>query len=148
MDRKTNSIQVGRQRAEFPDILSAGALVVFTDGTDQASRATESAAIAAVNSRPEDISVMTIGLGNEINPEVLQQLGPDAFSQASELDGLVGTFDQVAQFVSDEADSFYKLEYCSPKRAGVEHTLRIRAKHTEGDLSGELNVPFSAEGFP
>ncbi|MEJ2670008.1 MAG: VWA domain-containing protein, partial [Gammaproteobacteria bacterium] len=139
------SAQVEQQRTLNPDILSAGALVLFTDGTDQAARTTKEAAIQAVEARPEDVSVMTIGLGSEINPQVLQQLGRDAFSQASELNELAETFSEVAQFVSDEADSFYKLDYCSPKRAGMENTLRIQA--IQGDLTGELNVVFSAEGF-
>lgn len=137
--------QVNQTRVDHPEVFAAGAMVLFTDGTDQAARVEEAAALEVVAARPEDVAVMTIGLGSEINANVLESLGPDGFRVASELNDLVTSFGDIAQFVSDEADSFYKLDYCSPKRAGDENVLTVVA-NLEG-LSGALDVTFSAEGF-
>jgi len=137
--------EVETLQVEQPDNMTAGALVLFTDGTDQAARVSQEDALTAVNARAQNISVFTIGLGNEINANVLNQIGSDGFQVATELDDLVNTFSLVAQFVSDEADSFYKLEYCTPKRAGDENTLQIIAN--QGQLRGDLEVVFSAEPF-
>lgn len=137
--------QVNQTRIDNPEVFAAGAMVLFTDGTDQAARVEESAALEAIAARPEDVAAMTIGLGSEINSDVLQRLGPSGFRAASELNDLVTSFADIAQFVSDEADSFYKLDYCSPKRAGTANVLKIVA-NLEG-LTGELDVTFSAEGF-
>lgn len=137
--------QVNQSRMDDPDVFAAGTMVLFTDGTDQAARVEESVALDAVANRQEDVAVMTIGLGSEINADVLQSLGPDGFRAASELNDLVASFGDIAQFVSDEADSFYKLDYCSPKRAGEENILRVVANLE--NLSGSLDVTFSAEGF-
>jgi len=144
--------QVEATRRDNPEIFGAGALVLFTDGTDQAAIEPEEAAFNAVDERAEDIAVMTIGLGAEVNSEVLQRLGPNGFRAASEQGDLITSFGEIAQFVSDEADSFYKLDYCSPKRTGpqLEHTLTIEVHQVTDEnqeLSGELDVIFSAEGF-
>jgi uncharacterized protein YegL len=137
--------QVTQTRNDFPDVFAAGAMVLFTDGTDQAARVDEADALDSVAARSEDVAVMTIGLGSEINQAVLERLGPDGFRAASELTDLATSFGEIAQFVSDEADSFYKLDYCSPKRAGEANTLSIVA--TQEALSGSLDVTFSAEQF-
>lgn len=144
--------QVEATRRDNPEIFGAGALVLFTDGTDQAAIEPEEAAFNAVDERAEDIAVMTIGLGAEVNSEVLQRLGPNGFRAASEQGDLITSFGEIAQFVSDEADSFYKLDYCSPKRTGpqLEHTLTIEVHQVTDEnqeLSGELDVIFSAESF-
>ncbi len=51
--------------------ISAASVVIFTDGTDQASRYSESDALTAVRDADLNISLFTIGLGAEIDTEVL-----------------------------------------------------------------------------
>ncbi len=128
-----------------PTKLVAGSLVIFTDGTDQAARVTEATAVRAVQESKDNLTVFTIGLGGEINPDLLRTIGRDGFQQAGDLGELVNTFAQTAQLVVDETNSFYKLEYCSPKRSGQSHELIIVANR-EGER-GELVVQFSAESF-
>ncbi len=126
------------------DVVAAGSVVIFTDGTDQANRVSRSDALRAVGRIGQDMSVYTIGLGGEIDTETLQAIGADGFVSAANLEELVPKFQEIAQLVRDEAGSYYLLEYCSPKRDG-DNELGIRA--SEDDDMGVLTTRFSASGF-
>ena len=125
-------------------VLSAGSVVLFTDGTDQANRVSRSDALRAVGRTGDDLSVYTIGLGGEIDEQTLQEIGADGFTSASNLEELVPRFQEIADLVRDEARSYYLLEYCSPKRNGL-NELGLRA--SAQDHMGVLTTRFSAQGF-
>lgn len=127
------------------ELLVAGSIVLFTDGTDQANRVDRSTAQAAVDDVNPNISVFTIGLQGETDDTVLRDLGVDGFEEAGNLTTLVSSFEEVAQLISDEANSFYILDYCSPKRNGSDNELTIRVNHEGG--TGALAMNFSAIGF-
>lgn len=119
-------------------------LVTFTDGTDQAGLSQLSSAQARVDSGA--YNSFTIGLGAEINQQVLAALGKDGFVAATRLEELAGTFDQTATQVRNLANSFYLLAYCSPKQDGSgEHTLTVRAGGGGGQAEQEYT--FSADYF-
>ncbi len=127
-----------------PNISTASSLVIFTDGTDQANWASDGEATDAVNSSGSDLTIFTIGLGTEIDERILSTFGKSGYEFAdSDLD-LNETFQNVANQVRDEANSFYVLEYCSPKRSGT-HTITVRLDYMGS--SGQFNSDFSAEGF-
>ena len=73
------------------DIISAASVVVFTDGTDQASRYTEEAALKKVNDANTNISFFSIGLGSEIDTEVLTEIGK-TFSVFGRQCGRIGKY--------------------------------------------------------
>ena len=125
-------------------IISAGALITFTDGTDQAGWYTYKQMSDAIDMRSQDIALYSIGLGGEIEKKVLQKFGANGFEFAEDIEELIPKFTEIARFVKDEAKSYYLLEYCSPKRSGT-HTLKIKA--TANRISGELTESFSAENF-
>ncbi len=125
-------------------IISAGALITFTDGTDQAGWYTYKQMSDAIDKRSQDISLYSIGLGGEIEKKVLEKFGSNGFEFAEDIDELIPKFNEIARYVKDEAKSYYLLEYCSPKRSGT-HTLKIKA--TVDRISGELTETFSAENF-
>ncbi|RNC85850.1 MAG: VWA domain-containing protein [Balneola sp.] len=127
-----------------PNISTAGSVVIFTDGTDQASRVTTREAQDAVNEAGSDNAVFTIGLGDEIDESVLKTIGRDGFELAENSFDLNATFLKVAQKVQSESQSFYVLEYCSPKRSG-DHTLELRALYE--NRFGSFRTTFSADGF-
>ena len=137
-----------QQRVEFTsqdvDISTAGAMVVFTDGTDQAGRETLDNTLRAVEVASSQYAIFTIGLGDEIDESVLTRIGRDGFVLALNSFDLNPKFLDVARKVEREAGSFYILEYCSPKRSG-EHTIKIRA--TADDKVGEFTTTFAANGF-
>jgi uncharacterized protein YegL len=118
--------------------------VVFTDGTDQAARRTLDEALKAVNSVDQNTSVYTIGLGNEIDENVLEKIGKDGYFQADDMNELIQTFEEVANTIVADLNSHYMLEYCSPKRKGL-HELKI-VIYREGK-GCSLTTCFCADNF-
>lgn len=124
----------------------AASVVLFTDGTDQASRATEADALKAVEKANSNISFFTIGLGAEIDQEVLEKVGKTASVVASNASELETTFNQISARVSERANSFYLFEYCTPKRDGSgDNNLVIQLTH--GARQGAVQTQFNAKGF-
>ncbi len=127
-------------------IIGAASIVLFTDGTDQASRFSEDAALRAVNEANRNISFFTIGLGAEIDADVLADIGKTASVFAGNKEELEATFNQISQRVAEQANSFYLFEYCTPKRDGSgDNNLVIQL--TNGGLQGAVQTEFDADGF-
>lgn len=126
--------------------IGAASVVIFTDGTDQASRFTEDAAIKKVKEANANISFFSIGLGGEIDTDVLTSIGKTASVFAQNKDELERTFNDISKKVSERANSYYLFEYCSPKRDGSgENNLAIEVK--TGARQGAVQTKFSANGF-
>jgi VWFA-related protein len=105
-------------------VTQAGALVIFTDGTDQANRVPAATALAAV--AETDIAVYSIGLRGEIDESFLSEIGRSGSAFADNADSLLEEFTGIGDQIEDMANSFYVLAYCSPRRAGVTNELTIR----------------------
>lgn len=129
-----------RESSDVP--LRFGNLVVFTDGTDRAHRATPREAVGAVSDA--DISMYIIGLGGEVDQKMLEYLGTDGYIHVNEVDAVKQAFEEIALQIQKLASRFYLLSYCSPSRAGI-HRLEVEAVHN--DLRGSLSYDFDAEGF-
>lgn len=128
------------------DIISAASVVVFTDGTDQASRFTKEAALKKVNEANANISFFSIGLGAEIDAQVLEDIGKTFSVFAGNKEELEITFNTISSRISERANSFYLFEYCSPKRDGSgESNLAIQVR--DGSRQGAVQTKFSANGF-
>lgn len=126
--------------------IGAASVVIFTDGTDQASRFTKEAALKKVNDADANISFFSIGLGAEIDTQVLTDIGKTASVFAGNAEELEDTFRDISEKVSERANSFYLFEYCSPKRDGSgENNLAIQVKN--GSREGAVQTSFSANGF-
>lgn len=126
------------------DKIGAASVVIFTDGTDQAARFTQAAAQQKVDEANPNISFFTIGLGTEIDTQVLSDLGKTASVFATNKEELETTFNDISIQVRERANSFYLFEYCSPKRGG-ENNLAISVK--TGSRSGAVQTKFDATGF-
>ncbi len=128
------------------DKIGAASVVIFTDGTDQASRYTEEAAQQKVDQAAANISFFTIGLGSEIDEQVLSNLGKTFSVFASDKNELENTFNDISIRISESANSFYLFEYCSPKRDGSgENNLAIQVINQNGQ--GAVQTSFNATGF-
>lgn len=128
------------------DKIGAASVVIFTDGTDQASRFTQEAAQKKVDNADPNISFFTIGLGAEIDTQVLMDFGKTSSVFAGNKDELETTFNDISDLVSQRASSFYLFEYCSPKRDGSgESNLAIQVK--DGNGQGAVQTKFNAKGF-
>jgi len=109
------------------DKIGAASVVIFTDGTDQASRFTRDAAQTRVDEADPNISFFTIGLGSEIDTQILMDIGKTFSVFAGNKEELETTFNDISIRVSERANSFYLFEYCSPKRDGSgENNLAIQ----------------------
>ncbi len=134
------------QQSTAGDKIGAASVVIFTDGTDQASRYTESAALEKVEEANSNISFFTIGLGAEIDTQVLEDIGKTFSVFAQNTAELEQTFRDISEKVSERANSFYLFEYCSPKRDGSgENNLAIQVN--TGTRQGAVQTKFSANGF-
>jgi len=124
-------------------IAQSGALVVFTDGTDQARRVSSSDALSAVEGT--NISVYSIGLRGEIDEGFLNSVGSSGSAFADDRDALLEEFSGVGGLIGQMANSYYVLAYCSPRRDGVEHELTIRVTH--GGQRAEATTSYPAVNF-
>lgn len=126
--------------------IGAASIVIFTDGTDQASRYSEQSALNAAENASNNISLYTIGLGSEIDQDVLQAIGKTSSAIASNASELENTFNLVSARVTERANSFYLFEYCTPKRDGSgKNNLVIRV--IQGTRQGAVQTEFNATGF-
>ena len=139
------SLDEARKNTDVP--WHDGALVVFTDGTDQADRVSTASALSSVRNTTEH--VFTVGLGGEVDVSTLQGFGRDGYWPVGKAEQLQSAFKEIADRVSGLANRFYVLEYCSPRRSG-KHTLEIKARVETADdglLTGSLTGQFDATGF-
>ena len=128
------------------DVIGAASVVVFTDGTDQASRYKEEEALKKVTEANGNISFFTIGLGAEIDTQVLSDIGKTYSVFAGNAEELENTFNDISLKISERANSFYLFEYCSPKRDGSgDNNLAIRV--VDGSRQGAVQTKFNAKGF-
>lgn len=131
---------------EDQDLFAASSIVLFTDGRDQAARFTEDEAIDAVSEADEDISFFTIGLGSEIDEDILTEIGKTGSAFAANAQELESVFNNISNGVSEQANSFYLFEYCSPKRDGS-GTNELIIQVIDNERDGVVNTSFDATGF-
>ena len=124
--------------------IGSSAVVVFTDGTDQANRNTKGQALGAVANADRDISVYTIGLGGEVDEQILREIGKTSFVSAANIGELLDRFREIGDLINGKANSYYLLEYCSPKRSG-NNQLTIQV--AQGVLVGKASTLFDASDF-
>jgi len=132
--------------SQIQGFMAAASIIVFTDGTDQAARHTKEDAFAAVNNASEGINYYTIGLGSEIDADVLGTLGKDSSVFADDTSSLTDKFKDIAQLIFDETNSFYLYEYCTPKRDGSgENEIKLEVESE--NRKGVVITTFDATGF-
>ena len=128
------------------EVIGAASVVIFTDGTDQASRYSEDQALMSVEEANRNISFFSIGLGAEIDPVILDQIGKTFSAFAGNEAELEDVFNDISRRVSEQANSFYLFEYCTPKRDGSgDNNLAIQL--IDGDREGAVQTSFDASGF-
>ena len=137
------AVDVIEQAEEASDVpLRFGTLVIFTDGTDRAHRATSKEARRALLRSKVDSYV--IGLGGEVDEKEMRYLSTSGVVQIAAKDDVVSAFRDMGQKLRAQGTMYYLLSYCSPSRAG-RHKITVRT--TVGKDKGRLNYAFAAEGF-
>ncbi len=130
--------QMSRARAP----LRFGTLVVFTDGTDRASRVPREELHEVLDDT--DYDVFVIGVGAEIDSGELSAIGRSGTVLTKNRDEIAAAFASAADRVEAMSRRYYLLGYCSPARAGT-HVVRIEA--VVDGKSGALSYEFDARGF-
>ncbi len=129
------------QQSFTPDEIRTGAMILFTDGTDTQGSHTLNSALNAVSGK----RVYTIGLGDEINPSILESIGNSGFFAITESSELVTTFTTISNEIERYSKSFYWLTYASPKRGDYLHTLIVRA--IDNPINSYVEGTFSSADF-
>jgi hypothetical protein len=133
---------LSQQMEHAPVPLRFGTLVVFTDGTDRAHRAS-----------PEDVSraldgagfeTYVIGVGQEVDKGQLSKIGRSGTFASQNRADIQKGFDEIGARIEAASRRYYLLSYCSPSRAG-EHDVEVEA-HARS-TSGRLRYHFDANGF-
>jgi hypothetical protein len=127
-----------------PDSVFQGSMIVFTDGNDTQGSSTLTEALNAVSSK----KVYTVGLGSEIQPEILQALGTAGYYQISTASQLPAQFQAIQASILEYANSFYQLSYNSPKRGYGDHQVIIAIRNNPYTGNGSLiNGYYNSAGF-
>ncbi len=123
-------------------------LVTFTDGTH---RAGGNITLQQVGQRIQTVtggrrkySAFSIGVGSEIEPNVLSVIGPEGSRTSGSLEDIVERFDDATQLVAKLANSFYVISYRSPKTSGT-HQLVIATDRSR--RQDDVALSFVADGF-
>jgi len=118
------------------------ALVTFTDGSHNANDLTAEEAAAAL----ADVDSFTIGVGDETDRDALELLGSSGFVVARSLSRLSDSFREVGARLADQANSFYRIGYISPKNSGSADPL-LRVEAVDGGRDALLETTFSTRYF-
>lgn len=124
--------------------ITQGAIVLFTDGSDTQGAHTLDDALNALGSK----RCYTLGLGNDIDPIVLEILGNSGFYSTDEVNRVAEQFLEIQQQLQKFANSFYVLRYLSPKRGNQKHLLRLYIK--DNNYTGAnsfITGDFNSNGF-
>lgn len=124
--------------------VNQGVMILLTDGDDtQGSSNLEQALVKRGDKR-----IITVGLGNEINMPVLQSLGNAGFFHVTNIDLLNQKFLDIQTDLISFTNSFYWLNYQSPKRGNNNHVLRLKLEknHNTGERSF-IESQFNSNGF-
>ncbi|MBU2652215.1 MAG: VWA domain-containing protein [Bacteroidetes bacterium] len=126
------------------DNIEQGYMVLFTDGRDTQGSHTLNEALTARGKK----QVFSLGLGAEIDPNALQQIGNAGYFKIENIEDLSAKFIDVQEDIRNLANSFYYLYYMSPKRGDKVHTLRLNIKgNANGSENGYITGQFNSQGF-
>lgn len=134
---------VARKKA---NAIETGYLVVLTDGSDQSGLATLNQVLTKRDQ--EGKSIFAIGLGDEIDPGTLSQIGNAGYRNVLQINALRDAFAEIQENIRNDANSFYWLNYASPKRGNFLRTLTVSLKENRNTGSGSiLTTQFNSDGF-
>jgi hypothetical protein len=133
---------LSQQMDHAPVPLRFGTLVVFTDGTDRAHRASAEDVGKALDGAGFETYV--IGVGQEVDRSQLSKIGRSGTFASQNRQDVQKGFDEIATRIEAASKRYYLLSYCSPSRAGA-HDVQVEADAR--GASGRLQYHFEANGF-
>ncbi len=140
LSREISSFEAELPEADAP--ISERAIVLFTDGVDQAGVASLKQTVKT--NTETAVHVYTITVGAEADQERTATLGKAGNAPPNETGDITKAAEAIAERTPALAKHFYRFEYCTPKRGG-KHELKLKVRHKVDDklvLTGELSQPF------
>lgn len=126
--------------------IKTGFLVILTDGEDTTGEATLAEVLTKRDMDKKQI--FTVGLGASLDPAALTSLGNAGYQPAADVSAVAGAFAEIQSSIRDSANSYYWLNYVSPKRGNFSRTLTINLKNNINTGStGTLSTTFNSNGF-
>jgi hypothetical protein len=122
-------------------LIEQGALILLTDGSDTQGSHSLGEVITAKGSK----SVYCVGLGSEIDTVALTEIGTNGYIKVSNVSALKEKFIAIQEQIDKFANSFYWLNYQSPKRGDVLHSLQLSIK--DNPYNSAISNTFSSTGF-
>jgi hypothetical protein len=122
-------------------LIEQGALILLTDGSDTQGSHSLGEVISAKGSK----SVYCVGLGSEIDTVALTQIGTNGYIKVADVSSLKAQFIAIQEQINKFANSFYWLNYQSPKRGEVWHTLQLSIK--DNPYNAAISGGFYSTGF-
>lgn len=121
-----------------------GAVILFTDGDDTQGSSTLNQVITARGQK----KVYVIGLGSDLTPSILNQISyPKPYVPIKSINDLESSFAEIQADIVRYSNSFYWLNYMSPKRTG-KHTLSISTSGNKNPYNtSSITGEYSAIGF-
>ncbi len=134
------------QPGESINNIHDGVVILITDGTDTAGRSTLSDTLSAIDNK----KVITIGVGEDINEDVLEQIGTAGSFSIESFAELSPVLSGIRESLRRYANSYYHLQYASPKRAAEgkvgnsDHEFEVSVINNDnsgksGRVTGEFN---------
>ncbi len=124
--------------------IEQGFLIIITDGSDTQGSTTLSSALGAIGNK----KVYTVGLGEEQDPDALEQLGTAGYFSLMDYSQLTLQFNNIQEEMKNYANSFYWLFYLSPKRGDNSHSLKLQIRNNVNTSSnGYITGNFNSDGF-
>ena len=133
---------LGRQMGQSSVPLRFGTLVVFTDGTDHASRVSRDTLRSAIDGA--GVEIYAIAVGAEVNDGEIRTIGRNGTFMSKNPADIQRGFSEIGARIEGLSRRYYLLSYCSPARAG-RHSVEIEA--VKGGRRGRLGYEFKADGF-
>ena len=126
--------------------IEQGFMILLTDGSDTQGSSSFNEAMQAIENGQK--RVYTVGLGDEIDEATLMSLGTAGYIPVLYIDDLVEQFGIIQAQIILYSDSFYVLNYMSPKRGNINHTLTLSI---DGNINTEeyfeYTGSFNSDGF-
>ncbi len=125
------------------DAIREGNLICFTDGNHTTGNEfTKEQAITALLGK----KVYMLGLGNELDQNIMRQLGE--FHHAADVTKLKDVFINIQENIENTANSYYWLYYQSPKRGDFDYNLQLEIiGNSNTSPTGYFSDTFNAKYF-
>jgi len=106
-------------------------MVIFTDGKHTVGNNVSEDELLSDLALYKRNYYYTIGLGDNVDDDVLEKIGKDGYLKATQTDRLDVEFDNLGERLNSFANSFYKLDFC-PAQQGGRLDLKVDVKDNRG----------------